>query len=147
MKGIWVLSIIGVVLSLFFALAGLASPGAPGEAAGAAFACACVIIPYVLARAINELGEKNPAIHLDVRRGADADPAPWAGLLQGDPIGAEVLADGNLRLRGYAGHLGIFSDPGSRKFALRLSNGERFQIVAQSISIDRFLVRARCLAI
>lgn len=44
----------------FFFLLALRAEGAPGQAAGAALACACAVIPYVIARSIDEIGRRFP---------------------------------------------------------------------------------------
>lgn len=57
---IWLGVLIGCAAGgLFFFLA-LKSEAAPAQAAGAALACAAAVIPYVFARAIDEIGRKFP---------------------------------------------------------------------------------------
>ena len=56
---LWILCILMTLVAgliLFVTLS--QSKGAPQEAAGAAIACAVVIIPYVLARAVEKLSAK-----------------------------------------------------------------------------------------
>ena len=57
-KVMWGLTIIGVFVSSYFFFVTLtASSGAPQEAAGAAISLCWVIIPYILARAVEKLSK------------------------------------------------------------------------------------------
>ena len=60
-KFLWVCTMLGSLIGLFFLLVVLtAAKGAPQEAAGAAIAVACAVIPYCLARAVSELERRRP---------------------------------------------------------------------------------------
>ena len=55
-KFFWVIAIIGAVLGGLQLFASMPTPnGAPQQAAGAAMGCAMAIVPYVIARAVEEL--------------------------------------------------------------------------------------------
>ena len=62
MRYFWLLPIIGAILAVLTVLLTLvSSKGAPQEAAGFSLACALAIIPYVFAKAAQELGGENRA--------------------------------------------------------------------------------------
>lgn len=55
----WVVAIVGAAVGfLQFVAAMNNATGAPQQAAGAAMAVACAVIPYVVARAVDELTRK-----------------------------------------------------------------------------------------
>jgi len=56
-KTLWIFTILGSMLGGLFLVGGLAGAnGAPQQAAAAAVAVACAVLPYCLARAASELG-------------------------------------------------------------------------------------------
>jgi DNA-directed RNA polymerase subunit RPC12/RpoP len=59
-KFLWVLTVLGCVIGGLIGVGGVVlANGAPQEAAAAAIAVACAVIPYCLARAADELGKNN----------------------------------------------------------------------------------------
>lgn len=71
MKAIWILPIIGALLgALVFLFTISVAKGSPQEAAGFAMAMALAVIPYVLARAIQEMNKSS--IEADTKRIASA---------------------------------------------------------------------------
>ncbi len=59
MKLFWILTIIGVAIGGYIAIFGIMNAkGAPQEAAAAAMGLAAAAIPYILARAVQELEKK-----------------------------------------------------------------------------------------
>jgi len=54
-KALWLVTVGGAVVGLFLYLSAYAAEAAPGQAAAAAMACASAILPYVVARAWDEL--------------------------------------------------------------------------------------------
>lgn len=57
---VWVLVIVGAVIAGgMLAMTFMSSMSAPQEAAGAAMAVGCVVIPYCFARAVTEIAKSN----------------------------------------------------------------------------------------
>lgn len=60
MRFLWIMPILGALLgTAVLVITVLGSSGAPQEAAGAAIAAACAILPYVFVRAIGEMARPN----------------------------------------------------------------------------------------
>lgn len=58
MKALWVLPILGALAGAFFLYMAITeADSAPKEAAGAAIAAAFAVLPYVLVRSIDAIGE------------------------------------------------------------------------------------------
>lgn len=51
----WVAALLGAVIGGFLLLSAITVPAAPGQAAAAAVAIGCAVIPYVFARACESL--------------------------------------------------------------------------------------------
>jgi hypothetical protein len=74
---LWLVALAGAgVGTLFFVLAVMGSNGAPQETAGAAMACAIAVLPYVAARAWDELSGVNRPDEYPVRQAVHAADPP-----------------------------------------------------------------------
>ncbi|MET4727929.1 hypothetical protein ABIE09_001736 [Lysobacter enzymogenes] len=49
---LWLGTLVGAAVGVSFLVMALGASGAPAQAAGAGLACACVVIPYVVTRAV-----------------------------------------------------------------------------------------------
>src|SRR5215510_3613369 len=59
-KFLWVLTLLGCIVGALIGVGGVVlAKGAPQEASAAAIAVACAVIPYCLARAVDQLNRSN----------------------------------------------------------------------------------------